>query len=189
MHASRHYLILSIVCFSLWVCCARYLSHSAAYPFGPAQLSPLPQYMVADMGGIVTGIRRLTADVAWVQLLVYYGTYNAGSTWEENYSRTWSILSLVYNLFPHSDDHDNDHEGNAQHESSDEPGVIDSDHSVATSTVLPPQAPFPVTAEIYYHSEPRLGYPLLYNHCLRVTQLDPFFSYAYLFGSSALAWN
>jgi len=38
---------------------------------------------LSDFAGIALGFRKLTADIAWIQTLVYYGTQEEGVNHEE----------------------------------------------------------------------------------------------------------
>ncbi len=48
------------------------------YPFFGAMINPVigekTAYRLVDLGGIVFGMRRMVANIAWIQLLQYYGT-------------------------------------------------------------------------------------------------------------------
>jgi hypothetical protein len=50
------------------------LTGAFVYPYGRVKPSPVPKYTVMDLTGVMAGLRRLGADIAWVQLLQYYGT-------------------------------------------------------------------------------------------------------------------
>jgi tetratricopeptide (TPR) repeat protein len=52
--------------------------YSEPYPPLSASLSS-PMDRLSDFAGIAFGFRRLTADVAWVQTLVYYGSEDVGA--------------------------------------------------------------------------------------------------------------
>ncbi len=80
-----------------------------------------------DFIGVSLGFRRLSADIAWIQTLQYYGTHS-----EEG------------------EDH--------VHESSTE-------------------------------ASPAASYPLFLDFCQRVVHIDPYFTYAFYYGSSVLGWN
>ncbi|MDI6642223.1 MAG: hypothetical protein QME68_07950 [Elusimicrobiota bacterium] len=94
---------------------------------------PVEKYLLVDLTGIVFGIRRLAADIAWIQVLQYYGTP------EEECSH--------------------------EHE-----------HSADTC---------PYHSKFYGKGK----YYDLLKLCLRVIRLDPYFHYAYLYGSASLTWN
>jgi tetratricopeptide (TPR) repeat protein len=50
-------------------------------PLGSSVTSPVAQ--LQDFIGITLGLRRLTADIAWIQTLIYYGTIETGHGEEE----------------------------------------------------------------------------------------------------------
>ena len=80
------------------------------------------QTNLEDVGGVALGLRRLAADMAWIQTLQYYGTHEEG-----------------------------------QSEFDEENG--------------------------------QGKYPLFLAHCQHVVAIDPYFTYAYLYGGASLAWN
>ncbi|MFH2070830.1 MAG: tetratricopeptide repeat protein [Elusimicrobiota bacterium] len=41
---------------------------------GPARKLPVEKYLLFDITGIVLGVRRLTANMAWIHVLQYYGS-------------------------------------------------------------------------------------------------------------------
>ena len=112
-----------IVLVLIWLCGLTLLSlrFRSPYPLITETLNN-PQTNLTDFFGVAFGMRRLSADAAWVQLLQYYGT--------------------------------------------DEPGQSEAS------------------------SENGGGfYPKVFTYCKRVVQLDPRFTYAYIYGASALGWN
>jgi tetratricopeptide (TPR) repeat protein len=48
----------------------------------PSMISTLslPETQLQDVGGVILGMRRLAADLAWIQTLQYYGTEEPGQT-------------------------------------------------------------------------------------------------------------
>lgn len=111
---------------------------SFKYPYSPSKISPLPEYAIMDLSGVLFGARRLVSDLAWIELLQYYGTDENGDSEEGE---------------------------DAAHGHS---------HKVHYK---------------YAETKNTKGYLRLYSYCNRVVQLDPFFSYGYLYGAGALAWN
>jgi len=49
------------------------------YPSMTASLST-PQANLGDVGGVALGLRRISADLAWIQTLQYYGTLEPGQS-------------------------------------------------------------------------------------------------------------
>ncbi|MBI3291321.1 MAG: tetratricopeptide repeat protein [Elusimicrobia bacterium] len=50
----------------------------AALNFPPLNELRFGDHALMDVGGVFLGLRRLTADLAWIQLLLYYGTPEEG---------------------------------------------------------------------------------------------------------------
>ena len=49
-------------------------------PFPPLSVSlSSPAARLSDFAGIALGFRKLTADIAWIQTLIYYGTFEEGN--------------------------------------------------------------------------------------------------------------
>lgn len=68
------YKILFVVFFIVvLIFCGIALDYSYPHKFVLPKL-PMYKYFVLDTTGILFGVRRLTADIAWIQLLQYYGT-------------------------------------------------------------------------------------------------------------------
>ncbi|MCX5782491.1 MAG: hypothetical protein NT145_07300 [Elusimicrobia bacterium] len=44
------------------------------YPLPPSNISPVQNFIILDLTSVITGLRRLGADIAWVQLLQYYAS-------------------------------------------------------------------------------------------------------------------
>lgn len=115
-----------------------YLEKNFVYPFSKVDISkpenklPVEKYLLLDLTGVVFGIRRISADIAWIQLLQYYGTP------EE------------------TEEHTHEHENGHCHHGLNFGGGK------------------------YYD---------LLKLCQRTVRLDPYFYYAYLYGSASLAWN
>jgi tetratricopeptide (TPR) repeat protein len=100
------------LCFGATVCLAIGLEITAAKRYVP----PFPSLQVAlaspladlhDFGGIVLGVRRLAADVAWIQTLQYYGTAEEGASEFENengigkYPKFLAYCQRVARIDPH----------------------------------------------------------------------------------------
>ncbi|OGS18961.1 MAG: hypothetical protein A3J83_00970 [Elusimicrobia bacterium RIFOXYA2_FULL_40_6] len=56
-----------------------YLDKNFKYPFDvvnfsqPQNQPPVDQYALFDLSGVVFGVRKMAADIAWIQVLQYYG--------------------------------------------------------------------------------------------------------------------
>jgi len=128
-----------------------------SFPYPPFNTLPQNETYLIDMGGIMLGIRRIAADIAWVQLVQYYARP------EMTKKEKLEIEYHEYIKYSHENDHEHEHG-----EESECPHCSGS-----------------------YHPDFRekKPYSRLYEKTLRVVQLDPFFHYAYLYTSGALAWN
>jgi len=63
---------------------AHLVVHRYNDPFPPLSVSlSSPVATLSDFGGIALGFRKLTADLAWVQTILYYGTHEEGGDAEE----------------------------------------------------------------------------------------------------------
>ncbi len=62
-------------------------AHQFTNPFPPLSVSlSSPIAQLSDFAGLAMGFRKLTADIAWIQTLIYYGTREEGQTEEEEHS-------------------------------------------------------------------------------------------------------
>jgi len=110
------------------------------------------------MSGVLLGARRLAADIAWVQLLQYYGSSETPIDQETEFTLSWDMTKFLFGI-------------PLEKEEAHKPGTPEKEHH-------------------HYHADIEGGvYARLYSDCLRVAELDPFFSYVYLYGAGALAWN
>lgn len=124
-----------------------------AYPLPGVSVGYVPQFIVLDMSAVVTGLRRVGADIAWIQLLQYYGTHE--SPVDSEVGPDFSINMTKYLV------------GIPFHRSKDDGAYVDE-----------------------YQPQLEGGvYKDLLKYCYRVVELDPFFSYVYIYGAGALAWN
>jgi tetratricopeptide (TPR) repeat protein len=85
--------------------------HQATSRFTPPSTSmittlSLPETQLQDVAGVVLGMRRLAANVAWIQTLQYYGTEEPGQTEFEfhngmgQYPRFLALVQRVTTLDP-----------------------------------------------------------------------------------------
>jgi hypothetical protein len=131
------------------------LAGGFVYPYGHIQPSPLPKYALMDLSGAMAGARRLGADIAWIQLLQYYGSTETPVDKDAEYQLSCDMVKYLF--------------GQKVSEKGEEDGCSEEGH---------------------FHPNLQGGvYQDLYRHCQRVVQLDPFFSFAYLYGAGSLGWN
>jgi len=63
---------------------ARLATQNYPYPFPPLSVTlSSPVTRLSDFAGMAMGFRKLTADLAWIQTLIYYGTEEEGTDPEE----------------------------------------------------------------------------------------------------------
>ena len=126
------------------------------YPYPRVNIQTSGKFAMIDMSGVLFGARRLAADIAWVELLQYYGSPEKPLDRETEYKLSIDMTKYLFGIPVKEEE-----SGGAAHAQKE-------------------------------HYEPDISggtYSELYSYCLRVTNLDPFFSYAYLYGAGALAWN
>lgn len=123
------------------------ISRQFSFPYPPFNTLPQNETYLYDIGIIMLGMRRIAADIAWVQLMQYYA--RGRMTKEEQ-------LEIEYHDYiKNNHAHDDGHSRGSFHPDFNR----DSEHEN------------------------------LYAKTLRVVHLDPFFHYAYIYSSGALAWN
>ena len=129
-------------------------SKTFQYPLAAAKLSAVSNYAILDLGTVLAGMRRLGADIAWIQLLQYYGSSENPVDRETEYNIS---LDMTKHIF----------------------GVGQKEEAAGKHN-----------EEEHYHTQVEGGhYPDLLKYCNRIVDLDPYFSFVYLYGSGALAWN
>ena len=152
----RNMFFAVLVIISIFALSAVISSRSLPYPYPEIKISPISKFAALDMSGVLLGARRLAADIAWIELLQYYGSPEQPLDKETEFKLSWDMTKYLFGL-------------RLQQEDTHKPGDAEKEH---------------------YHPEISGGvYQDLYSYCLRVTELDPFFSYAYLYGAGSLAWN
>lgn len=152
----RRLLVTLFLCLAGCVFVRLSLSSVYRYPFPAARLTTLSEYVPFDMGGIIAGARRLAADIAWIQLLQYYGSPEKQLDQDTQFKLSWDMTRYLFGI-------------GLEKEVCHKEGCHEAGH---------------------YHQSIEGGvYPDFLAHCYRVVGLDPFFSYAYLYGGGALAWN
>lgn len=155
---SGYYIFLVIIALSLFAC--NYLfSKSFVYPLPQSRLSTIPQYTVLDMSPVLTGMRRLGADLCWIQLLQYYGSPEKPLNKEVEYEISIDMTKYLFGLFKPEEEEGGEKPGE-QHEHHHHHAQIEGGN-----------------------------YPELLNYCYRAVNQDPFFFYVYLYGAGSLAWN
>jgi hypothetical protein len=132
------------------------LKTAFSYPLAPVAGYAVPEYALFDIGTVIGGVRRFGADLAWIQLLQYYGSPEKTLNKDTEFKLSWDMTKYLFGV-------------PLEKEICYNKGC--SDHA-------------------HYHPQIEGGtYAALSSYCSRVAELDPYFSYAYLYGAGALAWN
>jgi len=151
-----HLFIILLLFLSVSVLLGATVSQVFTYPYPRIKISPVSAYAATDMSGVLLGARRLAADIAWVQLLQYYGSPEEPLDQETEFTLSWDMTKFLFGI------------------------PLEKTHKLGN----------PEKEHRHYHADIQGGvYTRLYSDCLRVAELDPFFSYVYLYGAGALAWN
>jgi hypothetical protein len=74
------------------------ISRTFKYPFPPAEISPLPRFSMFDMTAIIAGSRRLGADIAWIQLLQYYGSPEKPLGRDAEFRLSWDMTKYLFGM-------------------------------------------------------------------------------------------
>jgi hypothetical protein len=132
------------------------LKTAFSYPLAPVNGYAVPEYAMLDVGTMIGGVRRFGADLAWIQLLQYYGSPEKALDKDTEFKLSWDMTKYLFGV-------------PLEKEICYKEGCHDHAH---------------------YHPQIEGGtYAALSSYCSRVTDLDPYFSYAYQYGAGALAWN
>lgn len=150
--------IVIVACLSASILLSLLVLRVFSYPYPQIKIAANSKYAVIDMCGVMFGARRLAADIAWVELLQYYGSPERPLDKDTEFDLSWDMTKYLFGI----------------------PLVKDGGRG-AVGDKKPKQE---------HHTDFNAGkYADLYQNTLRVTELDPFFSYAFLYGAGALAWN
>ncbi|MBN1823539.1 MAG: hypothetical protein JW803_04390 [Endomicrobiales bacterium] len=172
-HAFKRY--ASILAILALLAASSVVVGSFKYPYPLVKLTNLPQYTMFDLGGVLFGSRRFAADIAWIQLLQYYGSPEVPLDKDTTFRLSWDMVKHLAGMnVEHHHHHGHGHDG---HVELGEHG--DQGERKPESAGNAPDEPRSAQSR----------YPRLLGHCYRVVNLDPYFSYAYLYGAGALAWN
>ncbi len=87
------------------------LEKNFVYPFPPIRNLNLKEASFLNFWGILLGFRRLSADLAWIRILQYYGTHedeadqhikeNSVCMQKESYNKLFPLFCLVVRLDPY----------------------------------------------------------------------------------------
>jgi len=69
-----------------------------SYPYPQARVSPVERFAAVDMGGILFGARRLAADIAWIELLQYYGSPEEPLDRETEFKVSWDMARYLMGI-------------------------------------------------------------------------------------------
>ncbi|MGA2091112.1 MAG: hypothetical protein ABSH12_06595 [Endomicrobiales bacterium] len=130
------------------------LTRIFSYPIPFTSVAKTTSYTVVDFASVVFGVRRLGADIAWIQLLQYYGSPEVPLDRDREFQLSWDMTKFLFGI------------------------------------PLEKECSTPGCHDEHYEPEIEGGiYPAFGTYCSRITALDPYYYYAYLYGAGALAWN
>jgi tetratricopeptide (TPR) repeat protein len=66
------------------------------YPLPPAQTPAVARYALFDMAALLAGARRLGADIAWIQMLQYYGTPEKPVDKDAEFRLSWDMTRYLF---------------------------------------------------------------------------------------------
>ena len=74
------------------------ISKRFVYPFDPLTRPLIEKYAIVDISGKLLGFKRMVADLAWVDLLLYYGSPEENETREEKFEEAWEVTKLFLGI-------------------------------------------------------------------------------------------
>jgi tetratricopeptide (TPR) repeat protein len=162
-------------------------NQKAAMP--PFTLVVMPGFAVQDTAMALNGARRFGADLAFIQLMQYYGSAEYSNP-TISFPRRKTPRTRHSDSPAHEDDIENqsgkenqDSHFEKRHERAHE-GAHEGAHEHAHGHLhLGSEGTADAT------DQPSQGFPLLADFAIRAGTLDPRFHFAYLFASGALAFN
>lgn len=115
--------ISTLVLISLIIVSQLVMARTFRYPLGPAGIAASGDHAGLDMAGVIAGARRVAADVAWVQLLQYYGTAEAPVDKDEEFESSWELVRFFAGLPPPKAGHDEENCHDPRHHHNYDGGV------------------------------------------------------------------
>lgn len=97
MHG-KSFLLPLVALFALCTVSVSCILHSFTYPLPPARISPLASSALTDMSAVLGGVRRLGADIAWIQLLQYYGTPEKPLDKDTEFKVSWDMTRYLFGM-------------------------------------------------------------------------------------------
>ena len=153
---------------------AVWVSSGAARPgMPPYTTSVMPAFAVQDTATVLNGARRFGADLAFIQLMQYYGSPEFADP----------QVSYPLRRKPHRYTQNNPHKNREDSHPHNEKGHERAHEGAHAHLHLGSEGTADATGEV------SPGFPLLGDFALRAGTLDPRFHFAYLFVSGALAFN
>ncbi|MBD3271568.1 MAG: hypothetical protein GF384_03400 [Elusimicrobia bacterium] len=159
------------------------LNRRVPFPFPSFDQMPEQEIHLIDLGCLVMGMRRIAADIAWINLLHYYARQQMSKT--DELEIAFKPFISKFEKKDHAEDKEHDKEHQHAHKKHD--GDAHPPHDGCTECA---QGVGHWHGDHYHPAwNTRTGFPDLYVKTLRVINLDPYFHYAYLYSAGALAWN
>lgn len=90
--------ILIIIVYTSIVLIRIPIAHNLVYPFHLIKISAIEKYVALDMFAVLTGTRRLVSDIAWIQLLQYYGSPEKPLEKEEEYNVSIDMTKYIFGI-------------------------------------------------------------------------------------------
>ncbi|MEI8218210.1 MAG: hypothetical protein WCG51_04090 [Elusimicrobiota bacterium] len=86
-------LVISVVLFSV---VNAELARGFAYPLAFSAADAAASYTGLDIASVVMGVRKLGADIAWIQLLQYYGTPEKPLDEDRAFQLSWDMTKYLF---------------------------------------------------------------------------------------------
>jgi tetratricopeptide (TPR) repeat protein len=150
----------AVMCAVFFIAAAWVVSQRPWPKFPPFERPVMELFASQDVGMVLNGARRLGADLAFIQLLQYYGS-------PENASPDHPRGRYRGNTRGHAHETEKEHEGHQHQHMSSMGSEASADETSRRSG----------------------AFPQLLEYTLRAGSLDPRFHFIYLFSSGALAFN
>ena len=75
------------------------------FPYPEIKISSESTFAAIDMGGVLLGARRLAADVAWIELLQYYGSPETPLDKDTEFRLSWDMTKYLFGV-RHLEEHE-----------------------------------------------------------------------------------
>lgn len=96
--SKKFWITVIIFITAIFLFTGRILPNGFSYPFTSLKLSPIEKFTALDLSSVLAGARRLGADIAWIQLLQYYGSPEEPIEKDTEFTLSWDMSKYLLGI-------------------------------------------------------------------------------------------